>query len=217
LAGKKNILSEEARLQRQLAHEGVFTKIYARSCEVRRIDKTAFAEFMDLYHTLGNASCRYRYGLFTLKDGAFPSGTMVAAAGFSSAWKMSALRSDGTIMPGADGMALEDEYGNPLHIRSFEWIRYASLPGVRVLGGMGKVLGKFIEEAGPDDIMSYSPVGTWPAAGGYPEVDFGDTYRKLGFRLEGIKSPGGEECRKYRLMLATASSVLKHDKKENGS
>jgi hypothetical protein len=64
-------------------------------------------------------------------------------------------------------------------IRSYEWTRYASLPGVRISGGMGKVVKAFIEEVHPDDIMSYADL----------EWSEGKVYEQLGFVLEGRKDP----------------------------
>ena len=64
-------------------------------------------------------------------------------------------------------------------VRSYEWIRYASLPGLRISGGMGKLLKAFIEDVQPDDIMSYADL----------EWSEGAVYEQLGFTLEGKKNP----------------------------
>ena len=64
-------------------------------------------------------------------------------------------------------------------IRSYEWTRYASLPGARISGGMGKVLKAFIKDVQPDDIMSYADL----------EWSEGKVYEQLGFVLEGKKEP----------------------------
>ena len=64
-------------------------------------------------------------------------------------------------------------------IRSYEWTRYASLPGLRISGGMGKMLKTFIKEVQPDDIMSYADL----------EWSEGGVYSQLGFELEGQKEP----------------------------
>jgi hypothetical protein len=64
-------------------------------------------------------------------------------------------------------------------IRSYEWTRYASLPGVRINGGMGKALKAFIKDIQPDDIMSYADL----------EWSEGAVYEQLGFELEGHKTP----------------------------
>ena len=64
-------------------------------------------------------------------------------------------------------------------IKSYEWTRYASLPDLRVSGGMGKMLKTFINDVRPDDIMSYADL----------EWSRGDVYSRLGFVLEGQKEP----------------------------
>lgn len=151
----------------------IFIRIYARNCIVKRIEKAEAAKFLGSYHNLGYTDCRYHYGIFvTEKDrSSFESGTLVAAAGFSNARKW---KKNGTI------------------IKSYEWIRYASLPQTRVLGGMGKILQTFIDDVKPDDIMSYADTA-WSG---------GNVYKKLGFKEEGLKKfPNGGESRKFRLKL----------------
>lgn len=147
--------------------------IFARNCEVRRIDKASASSFFDLYHRLGSTTCRYRYGLFVRRrtgagELSLPEGTMVAAAGFSNARRW---QKEGTI------------------VSSYEWIRYASLRGVRVVGGMGKLLDAFVEDIRPSDVMTYADL-SWP--------DGGKTYGKLGFEQEGTVERGGSINMKYR-------------------
>ena len=153
----------EARL---LAHLEVFSQAYARNCEVRRIDKTMAQEFLSSNHSYGYAACRYRYGLFLKRHtghiaeelnmkGAITE-KLIAVATFSNARKW--------IKDGKE-------------IRSYEWTRYASLPDMRISGGMGKLLKAFIKEIQPDDIMSYADL----------EWSEGDVYRTLGFSREDSK------------------------------
>ena len=80
---------------------------------------------------------RYRYGLFVERstgaaEASLPAGSLVAVAVFSNArrWVKDGRR-----------------------VSSYEWIRYASLPGIRVVGGMGKLLQAFIDEVQPDDVI----------------------------------------------------------------
>ncbi len=155
-----NAVAVKARIR---AHSRIFRQVYARNCEVRRIDKPAAAAFLEKCHSYGDASCRYRYGLFVKrstgeKGGASTSGEMVAVAEFSSARKW--LKDNG-------------------YVRSYEWVRYASLPGVRVTGGMGKLLDAFVEQVKPDDVMTYADL----------EWSDGGAYRSLGFELDGRKDP----------------------------
>ena len=154
---------------RLLAHLDVFIPMYARNCEVRKIDKETAAAFLSVNHSYGNAACRYRYGLYlkrytgksleaAMNDNRVEPGSLVAVATFSNARKWQ--KGDKTI-------------------RSYEWTRYASLPGVRISGGMGKMLQAFIQDQHPDDIMSYADL----------EWSEGAVYEQLGFALEGRKEP----------------------------
>lgn len=77
-------------------------------------------------------------------------------------------------------------------VKSYEWVRYASLKGVRVAGGMSKMLKTFAEELKPDDVMSYAPLS---------EGTEGEVYPALGFVLEDIKEFEGGKSAKYRLKL----------------
>ena len=146
---------------RMLAHLEQFTSLYARNCEVRKIDKAVAAPFLGDNHSYGDAACRYRYGLYlrrSSRDGKLQAGTLVAVATFSNARKW------------VKGEKV---------IRSYEWTRYASLPGVRISGGMGKMLKAFVKDVQPDDVMSYADL----------EWSEGKVYEQLGFVLEGRKEP----------------------------
>ena len=156
---------QEMMKARLLAHLERFTSLYARNCEIRRIDKPAAAAFLEACHSYGDASCRYRYGMFLkrhtghlARSGSLPPGTLVAVAEFSNARRW--------IKDGKE-------------IRSYEWTRYASLPGVRISGGMGRMLRHFIKETEPDDIMSYADL----------EWSEGNAYEQFGFVAEGVKEP----------------------------
>lgn len=152
------------------------SNIFARNCSIRRIDKTEAAAFMNACHRLGDTSCRYRYGMFIERhtgsnEASLPPGTLVAVSEFSNARRWI-----------KDG----------IKVSSYEWIRYASLPGIRVMGGMGKMLRTFIDDIHPDDIMSYAD-SSWP--------DGGEVYLTLGFKEEGMVERPGFKCRKFRLKV----------------
>lgn len=169
---------QEMMKMRLLAHLEVFIPMFARNCEVRKIDKETAAEFLSENHSYGDAACKYRYGLYLKRytgrrseisrlasparndsDGNYIApGTLVAVATFSNARKW--VKGEKTI-------------------KSYEWTRYASLPGVRISGGMGKMLKAFIKDVQPDDIMSYADL----------EWSEGAVYEQLGFSLEGQKAP----------------------------
>ncbi|MBE6231567.1 MAG: hypothetical protein E7117_04270 [Bacteroidales bacterium] len=151
-------------VQRLLAHFNIFTQVYARNCETRKIDKKTARDFLQANHSYGNASCRHQYGLYLRRHTGHNSGKtghigeLIAVATFSNARKW--IKGDKTI-------------------RSYEWTRYASLPDMRVNGGMGKLLKAFIADVNPDDIMTYADL----------EWSEGKVYEELGFTLEGHKKP----------------------------
>ena len=205
-----------------------FHSVFARNCEIRRIDRDLAASFLNACHLYGDCAAAYRYGLFVSRspgvakvaaegsavgcvegcaDGCsegcvaeggamgaavdsaegcavgaaegrqtYPIGTLVAVASFSKARRWSK----------------KGENGEQETICSYEWLRYASLPELRVLGGMGRILARFIEDFHPDDIMSYVPLRHFS----------GEVYESLGFVSEGVKVfENGEQSRKYRLKL----------------
>jgi len=96
---------------------------------------------------LGTARAKFCYGLFYSEQ-------LVAAAAFSS---MRTLERQGRFF------------------RSAEWVRYASLPQIRVVGGMSKLLSAFVKEHHPDDVMTYAD----------KEWSKGAAYTRLGFEAVG--------------------------------
>ena len=150
--------------------------VFARNCRVERIGKTEASAFLDANHRLGSTGGRYFYGLFVTRstgeaESVLPEETMVAVAAFSNARRWTK---------------------GDRQVSSYEWIRYASLKGLRVTGGMSKLLNAFIEQVHPDDIMSYVPLRHFS----------GEVYESLGFVSEGVKVfENGEQSRKYRLKL----------------
>lgn len=159
LSGKKVLVPEDMwrgrpgmMMPRLLAQLGRFRSVFARNTVVSRIGKEEAASFLDRCHSYRDAASRYRYGVFT------KAGELVAVASFSS------------------GRTWVKEGRT---VRSYEWVRYASLPEVRVVGGMGKVLKAFEEDVHPDDIMSYADM----------EWTDGAVYERLGFVEDGIRPP----------------------------
>ena len=159
LPGKKVLVPEDMwrgrpgmMMPRLLAQLGRFRSVFARNTVISRIGKEEAASFLDRCHSYRDAASRYRYGVFT------KAGELVAVASFSS------------------GRTWVKEGRT---VRSYEWVRYASLPDVRVVGGMGKVLKAFEEDVHPDDIMSYADM----------EWTDGAVYERLGFIEDGIRPP----------------------------
>ena len=129
----------------------LYTRIHGRLCCLREIDKATADGFLSESHRLGTARAKYRYGLFYKEN-------LVAVALFSK------LR----VWPREEGA-----------YRSAEWVRYASLPQTRVVGGMGKFLQHFIQTVHPDDVMSYAD----------SEWSQGAAYLKLGFEKVAEQPP----------------------------
>lgn len=138
--------------KRVLAHLGLHKTLFARNCTVNSISAEVAADFLSRNHSYGSAASKYRYGLLDLNR------ELIAVATFSAPRKMN-----------REGVLLD----------SYEWVRYASPPDTRVVGGMGKLLNYFIEEVTPQEIMSYSDL----------EWSEGDVYLKLGFSRAEYKPP----------------------------
>lgn len=200
-----------------------FHSVFARNCEIRRIDRELAASFLNACHLYGDCAAAYRYGLFVSRSpggvkGAAEGGAMGSAEGSAEGCVEGC--SEGCVAEGAEGGAMgvaegrqtypvgtlvavasfskarrwskKGENGEQETICSYEWLRYASLPELRVLGGMGRILARFIEDFHPDDIMSYVPLRHFS----------GEVYESLGFVSEGVKVfENGEQSRKYRLKL----------------
>lgn len=176
----------EARL---LAHMEVFSQAYARNCEVRRIDKETAQRFLNDNHSYGYAACKYRYGIFLKRH------TGHIAREIEEERFLGCARNDNRSAQNDNRSARGDIVGTLIavatfsnarkwikdgkEIRSYEWTRYASVPELRVSGGMGKLLKAFIKEVQPDDIMSYADL----------EWSEGKVYEALGFSEEQPKDP----------------------------
>lgn len=196
-----------------------FHSVFARNCEIRRIDRELAASFLNACHLYGDCAAAYRYGLFVSRspggakvaaEGCVPEGAegdteggaVGAAEGCAEGGAVGAAEGRQTYPIGtlvavatfskARRWSKKGENGEQETICSYEWLRYASLPELRVLGGMGRILARFIEDFHPDDIMSYVPLRHFS----------GEVYESLGFVSEGVKVfENGEQSRKYRLKL----------------
>lgn len=121
--------------------------IYARNTSIEKINKDVAAEFHSTHHLIGYTKAKHNYALRDLSDN-----SLVAVSSFSSARKM--LR-DGEI------------------VDSSEWVRYTSAMGLRIVGGMSKMLSFFIKEHKIHEIMTYCDA----------DWSNGKSYEKLGFSL----------------------------------
>jgi hypothetical protein len=128
-----------------LAKVGIVETVFARNCIVEKIDKATAKGFYNTNHLIGGVNAKFNYGLKSKYNGLF-----VAVASFS--------------LPRV--MKREE-----LSLKSYEWVRYANAKGVRVSGGMGKLLTHFVNEVSPEEIMTYCDAD-WSS---------GNSYIKLGF------------------------------------
>lgn len=158
--------------KRLMAHLELFSQAYARNCEVRRIDKAEAKAFLAENHSYGYAACRYCYGLFLKRQTGHIAEEMQALGGAQD-------DNTGRLIAVATFSNARKWIKDGKEIRSYEWTRYASLPDLRLSGGMGKLLKAFIKDVQPDDIMSYADL----------EWSEGKVYKTLGFKEEEIKDP----------------------------
>lgn len=166
--------------ERILARLERFRSIFARKCKViSGRGNAAVAElvrdFLHKHHSYSSTKCRYRYALEY-------EGEIVAVATFSEGRPM--VRKIGSMLQNVPKE--EQENAEILIFDSYEWVRYASLPGVRVAGGMGRLLKAFIDErytriepGTPLEVMTYSD----------SEWGNGQVYEKLGFKYAGERAP----------------------------
>ncbi len=128
---------------RILAMIGRFKRLNARHGFIERIDKPTCDKFLIDNHLQGYVKAKFKYGLFLKPQYAekylsnnSAEKQLVGVATFS----------------GGRLMTEEARRGQ----RSFELLRFASLRGYAVMGGMDKLLKAFELEHNPDDIMTYT-------------------------------------------------------------
>lgn len=183
------------RILARLAH---FRSVFARKCKVvsgeewRKMMKEGHpsdVEFLEKYHSYGGAKSKYKYALVY-------DNKIVAVATFSAPRPMVRRIANpfsnvphnemGTIRM-LEHVHLDDRaysLSDAVLVQSYEWVRYASLPDIRVVGGMGKLLHAFFNDikskgTAPIEVMTYSD-NEWSA---------GDVYEKLGFTFVGEREP----------------------------
>lgn len=117
--------------------------ISARDTKIVSLDKPTLDTFLNANHLMGSAKVKYKYGLYY-------KGVLVAAASLSG---------------------IKTYYREHGPCQSTELVRYASLSGVNVLGGLSKLLEHFIQTQQPDDIMTYAD-REWSDGGVYDTLGF---------------------------------------------
>lgn len=103
------------------------TRVFARKCEVKKIDKKLAEIFLNENHLHGFKNAYYKYALINNNE-------IVAMATFSKGRKMNRLTANE---------------------RSFELVSFCCKKGISVVGGLTKLLQQFITELSPGDIMTY--------------------------------------------------------------
>ena len=188
--------------------------VFARNCEVRRIDRAAADAFICENHIYGKAACRHCYGLFRRRAtgaaelrGLSGEEKALARNGGNAAVDLERERSmarsggNATVDLGGKDSAPAGElvavgcFSNARRwvkggrtVCSYEWVRYASLRDTRVVGGMGKILKAFIADVHPDDVMTYAISSVAPGRETREGVEAeGNAFRRLGFTEEGRK------------------------------
>ncbi len=157
---------------RILAILGIFTRLHGRHCVIKRIDKPSAENFLEINHLQGSVKAKFKYGLYLKPQYVERFGLVVCEDIDKSIHpKLIAVAT----FSGGRTMKIGERSGK----RSYELIRFASLLGYAVVGGMDKLLKSFIEEHQPDDIMSYA------------DRDWSDgrSYYKLGYSQIGNSLP----------------------------
>lgn len=106
---------------------GLNQRVFARNCELRKVNKKEAEEFLQTYHLMNSTQSASNYGLYH-------KGELMAVASFSKGRKMRRLRDDQ---------------------RSFELIRFCCKKGYTITGGLSKLLKHFVNEKKAGDIMTY--------------------------------------------------------------
>ncbi len=146
--------------------------VFARNTQVREIPAKVAADFLQRNHLYGSTRSEYRYGLFR---------TRATGGNETLMGNTSSLIAVATFSAGK-------HFG---HADSYEWIRYASSAGTRVVGGMGKLLSAFLQARSGErtNMDSYVDSGLGKDKRvpveimSYADLEWGDgeAYQKLGF------------------------------------
>jgi hypothetical protein len=160
---------------RILAILGKFTRLHGRHCFIKRIDKYTTDNFLEINHLQGSVKAKFKYGLYLKPQYVERFGLVVCEDTDNGIQEIKPKLIAVATFSGGRTMKV----GERANKRSYELIRFASLKGYVVMGGMDKLLKAFTEEHQPDDIMSYA------------DRDWSDgrSYNKLGFMKIGNSLP----------------------------
>ena len=113
---------------RLLAKNNIYQcKEYARKTTVKKIDVITAYNFLTINHLWGGTKAKYNYGIYNQND------ELIAVASFSP--RRNVLR-------------------NNQKYRSHELIRFCTKQGINIIGGISKLIKKFIKDYQPDDIIT---------------------------------------------------------------
>lgn len=130
-------------MNRLRALSGQNVRLHGRNTKVITLNKHQADDFLSACHIQGPALARYKFGLLHNDE-------LVAAATFS-------------------GTRLMRQYTEGY--RSAELIRFATLPGFNVAGGLTKLIKHFAALVKTDDVMSYAD-RDWSNGKGYEAAGF---------------------------------------------
>lgn len=139
-------------INRLLSLTGKAQRIHGRQCLVKRIDVATSKLFLDQYHIGGFINSYFKYGLFFRDE-------LISVGLFS---KCRTFRT-------ADNQTL----------KSAELTRFASKTGIRITGGLDKLLNTFCREYEVNHLMTYAD----------KEWTDGKSYFTLGFEKTGETPP----------------------------
>lgn len=102
-------------------------RVFARNCEIKKVNKQEAEIFLNQNHLLGFKSAYFKYALYNQQE-------IIAIATFSKGRKMNRLEANK---------------------RSFELISFCCKKNVSVTGGLSKLIKAFVTHLQPGDIMTY--------------------------------------------------------------
>ena len=126
-------------------------RIHGRKTKVKKTDRNKARSFIDQHHLMGFGGGKVFLGLYSADD-------LVAIAAFSKVILM--------------------KYETPTY-RSAELVRFCSLSGFTVVGGLDKLVQHFLKHYETDDLITYVD----------KETSDGRSFKRLGFDLIGETEP----------------------------
>ena len=118
-------------------------RIYARNCEIRKVDSETSRNFLDENHIQGGINSSVRYGLYH-------KGELVSVMAFCKQRK---------------------NLGHKPKNGEYELLRFCNKLNTTVVGGASKLFKHFIEEYNPDTVISYSD-RRWNTGNVYKKMGF---------------------------------------------